>query len=201
MEIGIPYNKWDPLPVAEVVQLFAGAPLSWGLAGGYAVEQFLGTTIREHSDIDIVIYRDEQRRLQRWLTGWDLYAADPPGALRPWLADEYLPYGIHDIWSHRSGAQAWQLQIMLAEVDGNEWFSRRNHLIRGRRSDLIVAYNGIPCVRIELQLLYKARNSRPKDEQDFQACLPLLRPDARQWLRDQLHLLHPEGHAWLAFLK
>ncbi len=96
--------------------------------------------------------------------------------------------------------RAWQLQIMLNEVEGKEWFSRRNHLIRGQRSDLLVVYDGIPCVRIEVQLLYKARNPRPKDELDFQACLPLLSPEAKRWLNEHLRLLHPEGHKWLVFL-
>ena len=77
-------------------------------------------------------------------------------------------------WGHRSGIQAWQLQIMLTEVEGDEWFSRRSRLIRGQRNELIVLYHGIRCLRIEVQLLYKARNQRPKDDLDFQACLPLL---------------------------
>jgi hypothetical protein len=200
MKIDIPYDKWEPLSVAQIVQLFARAPFTWGLAGGYAVEQFVGTPIREHSDIDVVVFRDQQYYLRHWLTNWRLYAADPPGTLRPWRADEYLPYGIHDIWGHRSDTQAWQLQIMLAEIEGDEWFSRRSRLIRGQRTELLVAYHGIPCVRIEVQLLYKARNPRPKDDLDFQVCLPLLDSEAKQWLKDHLRLLHPEGHSWLTFL-
>ncbi len=149
-----------------------------------------------HDDIDVVVYRDEQLQVQRWLTGWCLYAADPPGTLRAWSADEYLPYGIHDIWGHRTDARAWQLQLMLIEVEGDEWFSRRDAAIRGHRDDLIVACNGIPCIRIEVQLLYKAKHCRPKDELDFQACLPLLSTEAKRWLKASLHRLHPEGHAW-----
>jgi hypothetical protein len=133
-----PFTAWAPLSVAEVVRLFTDAPFAWGLAGGYAVEQFLGTSIREHSDIDVAVYRDEQHRLQRRLTGWHLYAADPPGTLRQWRADE---------------------------------------------------------------LLYKARNNRPKDDLDFRACLPLLSADARQWLEHHLRLLYPEGHRWLEWLE
>jgi hypothetical protein len=200
MHVDIPDSMWRPLSVAEVVQLFAHAPFIWGLGGGYAVEQFLGTSIRTHSDIDVVVFRDEQLPLQRWLAGWRLHASDPPGTLRPWAADESLPLGIHDIWGHRVGARAWQLQIMLAEGDADEWFSRHSSLIRGERGDLIVDYHGIPCVRIEVQLLYKARNCRPKDERDFDACLPLLHPDARQWLADHVRLLYPEGHPWLPYL-
>ena len=200
MTIRFPDSQWQPLSVAEAVRLMAGAPFTWGLAGGYAVEQFVGRAMRGHADLDIIVFRDEQLQLQRWLAGWQLFAADPPGTLRPWLADEYLPLGIHDIWGYRAGASAWEMQVMLTEVDGDEWFSRRNPLIRGRREDLIVEYGGIPCVRVEVQLLYKAKGRRPKDEIDFHACLPLLTASARQWLRDNLRLAHPEGHAWIDLL-
>ncbi len=163
MNINIPYSNWQPLSRVEVIQVFANSPFPWGFAGGYAVEQFLGKSIREHSDTDIIVYRDQQLQVQRWLPDWQLYAADPPGTLRPWTDDEYLPYGIHGIWGHRRNVQAWQLQIMLTEVDRDQWFMRGNPQIRGRRDDLIVRYNGIPCIRIDVQLLYKARSCRPKD--------------------------------------
>jgi len=200
MQSVISYNRWQPLSVIEVTQLFVHAPFTWGLGGGYAVEQFLGTAIRTHGDIDIVVYRDEQLSLQHWLADWHLCAADPPGTLRSWLADESLPVGIHDIWGHCHGTHAWQMQIMLAEAEGNEWFSRRSSLIRGKRDDLIVAYHGIPCVRIEVQLLYKAKNLLPKDDLDFRACLPLLCPEAKGWLKDCLQMLYPNGHPWFASL-
>jgi hypothetical protein len=31
------------------------------------------------------------------------------------------------LWREDRGAQAWQLQIMLAEAEGDEWFSRRSY--------------------------------------------------------------------------
>lgn len=95
----IPYSSWMPLSVDAVRRLFASAPFAWGLAGGYAVEQFLGTHIRTHDDIDIIVFRDDQGQVQRWLSDWRLYAADPPGTLRLWNADEYLERGIHDVWA------------------------------------------------------------------------------------------------------
>ncbi len=200
MSIEIPYARWLPLSVEDVVVLFRNAPFQWGLAGGYAIEQFLGTSIRPHSDIDITVFRDEQLKLQRWLVNWQLYVADPPGTLRPWLEGEDLIFGIHDLWGHRTGVEAWQLQVMLTEVEGNEWFSRRSSTIRGEREALMTHYQGVPCIRPEIQLLYKAKGQRPKDEQDFQACLPVLSLQAKQWLKQSLLLLYPQRHDWLQFL-
>ncbi len=197
MNIHIPLDRWSPLSVDHVVAVLADAPFTWCLAGGYAVEQFLGVSIRQHGDIDIVVYRDQQVIMQGWLKGWTLYAADPPGALRLWHEREFLPVGIHDIWGHQNHSEAWQLQIMLAEVDNEDWFSRHNPLIRGSRKTMITLYQGIPCMRIEIQLLFKARNHRPKDDQDFYTCLPYLDMEAKAWLKDRLLILHPHGHDWL----
>jgi hypothetical protein len=200
MKSMIPISQWQPISVDEVWQIFTGAPFAWGLAGGYAMEQFLGRSIREHGDIDIVVFRDDQLKLQRWLTDWRLYAVDPPKHLRRWHADEYLAFGIHDIWCHKEGASSWQVQVMLAEVDGREWFSRRNPRVRGKREDLFATYNGISCVRVEVLLLYKSRDIRQKDTLDFQACLPFMGEEARVWLADQLSLCYPQGHGWLGSL-
>lgn len=200
MTFDIPLTSRQPLCVEDAVQLFRGAPFEWGLAGGYAIEQFVGKPIRPHGDLDVIVFRDRQHLVQQWLKDWQLYAADPPGTLRLWLTQEYLPYGIHDIWGHRINAKVWQLQIMLAEVEGDEWFSRRNPLIRGQRNDLLAVYHDIPCVRIEVQLMYKAHHRLPKDEIDFHTSLPLLQPQAKRWLKDQLKLLYPDGHPWLIHL-
>jgi Aminoglycoside-2''-adenylyltransferase len=195
-----PDEQWTPLSLTEVARIFADAAFTWGLGGGYAVEKFLGAPIRAHEDVDIVLFRDEQLPAQQHLAGWELYASDPPGVHRQWQTDEYLPFGIHDIWGYRSGAQGWEFQFMVAEVEGDQWFHRRNPQIRGRRGDLIVEYSGFPCIRVEVQLLYKSKNGRPKDELDFRACLPKLSAEAKSWLRENMKALYPDGHAWLEVL-
>ena len=193
----IPQHCWLPLSVNQVMRVFADAPFAWGLAGRYAIEQFAGKSFRDHGDIDVLVFRDDQPALQEWLDpGWLLYAADPPGSLRFWKTGEFLPLGIHDIWAHRKGTQSWQMQVMFMEVAGNRWFSRRNHAIGGGRNQLFAIYNGIPCLRVEVQLLFKSKNCRQKDDVDFQACLPKLRPEARRWLSESLETMYPNGHSW-----
>jgi hypothetical protein len=55
--------------------------------------------------------------------------------------------------------------------------------------------DGIPYLRPEIALFYKARHRRPKDEGDFDRALPRLDPAGRRWLADALDLIHP-GHGW-----
>ncbi|MCB9458317.1 MAG: amino acid transporter [Anaerolineaceae bacterium] len=193
----IPFNNWQPISLEQTIALFDGAPFTWFIAGGYAVELFLGHSIREHDDVDVVVFREDQLAAQSWLKGWRLYAADPPGTLRPWLQDEFLPFGVHDIWGHRDGKQHWEMQLMLAESEHDRWFARFDEGIGGPRNDLFTTYNDVPSIRIEVQLLYKCRRPRPKDEADFAACLPLLSDDQCQWLATYIRRLFPDGHPWL----
>ena len=51
----------------------------------------------------------------------------------------------------------------------------------------------------EVQLLFKAKTVRAKDERDFADAVPLLDDAQRQWLRDALQVAHPE-HQWLSRL-
>lgn len=146
----IPYDRWQPLTVKEVFDLFHGAPFQWAVASGYAIELFLGRSIRAHSDTDVMIFRDEQLKAQQWLHDWRLYAADPPSTLRLWNAGEYLSVGINDIWMHHVTSDAWQMQFLLSEVEGNEWVSKRSPLIRGNRDELITHYRDIPCICVEV---------------------------------------------------
>ena len=198
----IPDERWQPLSVEEGVAIFNDAPFTWYIAGGYAVELFLGESFREHEDLDIVVFRDEQLDMQHWMLArdWVLYCADPPGTLRFWNQGEYLAKGVHDIWGHEAPNDFWQLQLMIAEVEGDEWFSRHNPQIRGKRTDIITTYSDLPCIRIEVQLLYKSRGLRPKDRLDFDACLPYLSAEAKDWLIENLQHLHPQGHEWLTAL-
>lgn len=196
-----PDEQWSPLSLVEVRAIFEDAPFAWGLGGGYVIECFLGAPTRKHDDVDIVIFRDEQLKAQAYLSGWLLFAADPPGTLRPWRDGEYLPFGIHDIWAHRPGAHGWEFQFMVAEAEGGEWYHRRSPAVRGVRGDLLTEYGGFPCVRVEVQLAYKAKHNRPKDTQDFAACLPYLNDGQKAWLANSLRILYSDEHPWLEALQ
>ncbi|HEX5563842.1 MAG TPA: hypothetical protein VFX34_02680, partial [Sporosarcina sp.] len=42
----------------------------WGVAGGWAIDLFLGNQTREHSDIEIAILREDQHRMKNSLADW-----------------------------------------------------------------------------------------------------------------------------------
>lgn len=72
---------------------------------------------------------------------------------------------------------------MLDESHEDLWVSRRSLLVHRPIAELgAVSADGIPYLAPEVQLFYKAKEPRPKDEQDFAAALPLLGPARRNWL-------------------
>jgi len=194
-------SRWSPLSVDEVVEVMRGAGFFWCLAGGHAIERVVGRSYRAHDDIDIVVLRSQQLAVQRWFREWTLMAADPPGCLRRWEAGEKLTWRVHDIWAQRANAAGWEVQIMIQEDDGTSWFFRRDDRVHGRVDQLAVDVQGVPVLRPALQLLFKAKRSRAKDELDFSELLPVLTPPERQLLWEWLDLTSPNGHPWMATLE
>ncbi|GAA0273019.1 hypothetical protein GCM10010302_08270 [Streptomyces polychromogenes] len=192
---------WDPAPLREVVGLFGRAGCRWWIAGGHAIELAVGRELRPHADIDVLVLRDDQHAVQDALAGWEWWAADPPGSLRPWRRDEYLHPGVHDVWCRPEPGGPWRIQVMLDEGRGGTWVSRRDATVCRPVAGIgAVSPDGIPYLRPEIQLYYKAKRPRPKDEQDFDAVLPLLGTGQRTWLADAItHTLGP--HPWTARLR
>jgi hypothetical protein len=95
--------------------------------------------------------------------------------------------GVDVPWAFAAG---WALELFLKEKGGVG--SREHEAEAIRRTN-----DGLPYLAPEIVLLFKARWSRPKDEDDLNRVLPLLDAPARRWLRQALERVHP-GHAWIA---
>lgn len=191
---------WKPLSPQAVKRVFEDAPFPWVIAGGWAIDLFLGYQTREHDDIDVLVLRRDQRAVQRHLRGWQLLAADPPGSLRPWTTGETLDRAVHDIWGRTDGSSAWQLQLMLDQAEGADFVSRRHPCVRLPLAQACTsAPSGIPYLAPEVQLFYKAPSPRAKDEQDFSTVVPLLDQERKTWLARAISMTCPD-HAWLQSL-
>ena len=53
-------HKWAPLSPSEVFNLLENISIPWWIAGGWAIDLFIGHKIREHKDIEILIKRKDQ---------------------------------------------------------------------------------------------------------------------------------------------
>jgi hypothetical protein len=107
----------------------------------------------------------------------------------------------HQTWVREPATGLWRLDVFREPAEGGTWICRRDERIRLPYERVISrTAEGIPYARPEIVLLFKAKDARPKDEDDLTAALPQLEPDARQWLVDALEIVHP-GHRWLATLR
>jgi hypothetical protein len=197
-----PLGPWRPWTPDKAAALFAALRVSWWIAGGWAIDLFLQRQTREHEDLDILVLRRDQHAVRTLLAAWDAQAALPPPRdetwpFRPWRLDEALDEAIHDIWCRPNATQPWTFQLMINDTHGEEWLFRRLPTIRRSVATIgDMTPEGIPCLAPEIQLLYKAKGLRPKDEADFRQTLPVLNRERRVWLRDALTQAHPH-HPWL----
>ncbi len=101
-------HNWEPLSVEETVDLMSGLRVPWWIAGGWAIDLFLGRQTRTHGDTDVLIRRDDQLEVQRYLADWDLYKTQQPG-LKPWPAGDFQRRPFDDIWCRRTPESPWAL--------------------------------------------------------------------------------------------
>ncbi|MBN1582580.1 MAG: amino acid transporter [Anaerolineae bacterium] len=184
------------------MDLLSGLSVPWWMAGGRAIDLFAGYETRVHGDTDVLIRRDDQLAVQRYLSDWDLHKTKQPG-LKPWPGGEFLARPVNDIWCRRTPDSPWQLQLMLLDTEGDEWIFKRDPAIRGRIEDLgRRTPGGVPYLAPEVQLLYKAKaETIAKDQADFETALPMMDERACGWLLACLEKRFPDGHAWMDALE
>jgi hypothetical protein len=191
-------GPWSPLSVPETAAVMHGCGAPWWIGGGWAIELLVGRPTRVHSDVDVLVLRRDLASIRAHLAAWDVHAADPPGSLRPWALDETLPADVHDIFLRRTPTSPWCFQLMIDDTDGDDWLFRRDHGIRRPVSSLTgrASTASLGVLAPEIQLLYKSRGLRPRDEADFDVALPHLVDVEREWLADALTRVSPD-HPWL----
>ncbi len=193
---------WQPLSIQEISNIFSKASVDWAIAGGYALDLYLGESYRPHGDIDVIFFRTEQTAVRTLFPGWEVMASHPPGDLRPWDQQEVLPENVNNIWIRKNSSLPWCLQLMMMdEVDGS-WVYRRDPKITLPKHSIIGRFkDDVPALNPEIQLLYKSKSPRDKDELDFSKIVPKLNTNSRNWLRDSLQKCYPLGHPWLDSLR
>jgi hypothetical protein len=150
----------------------------------------------------VQILRRDQQAVRALFGAWDMQAALPPPRdetwpFQSWRLGEELDAAIHDVWCRPTPMQPWALQLMIADTQADSWQFRRTPAIKRPVAALgCVTADGIPYLAPEIQLLYKAKGLRPKDEADFTQTLPALGQERREWLRNALAKAHP-AHPWL----
>lgn len=193
---------WDAWAPEQVAARLEGVQAPWYVAGGWAIELFLGEQRREHEDLEIAVPRDEFGRFAERLEGFELFIPDgdltDPGLVWPFARAPAALDRHQQTWVREPATGRWRLDIFREPSDGETWICRLDEGIKRPYAGVIeFTDDGIPYGRPEIVLLFKAKHAdRPKDAADFTAVLPKLDPSRRTWLVDALRLVHP-GHPWL----
>jgi hypothetical protein len=81
-------------------------------------------------------------------------------------------------------------------VDGRWHFRRDARITRPVVELVAVSGSGLPIVRPEVQLLYMAGSTDPKNQHDHDLARPTLDPQAHAWLAGAIDTWRP-GHPWV----
>lgn len=188
---------WRQTSPQELAAWFAGVDVTWGIAGGWALDLWQGNVSREHSDIEIACFRADLPRLLPKLSGFEIAIAKNK-RLTPWMPDSGLPEDSFSLWLRRGGEILWDFEIVAeTERDGSWVYRREPSVQRPISSAFLITARGLPIIAPEIQLLYKCKEPRPKDVNDLRHFIPLLDTKARDWLRASVAVAHPASRPML----
>jgi hypothetical protein len=179
----------------------------WALCGGWAIDAWLGRQTRDHGDVDISVFIQDQRALFDHLAGWQLIAHDPHvtgDTSEPWDGRRLdLPGHIHGrldagegLPDRLDGQQGFSLDVQFGDRSGDDWIlSSQPRISLPLRKGVQQSPWGLPTVVPEVLLFFKALELRRRDKLDFLTLLPDLTQEQRDWLRSAISLV---GHPWLS---
>jgi hypothetical protein len=188
-------GTWKPLDLNEVARNFEGWPARWWITGGVALELHLRRSWRSHDDSDVSILREDAAALRRLLVGWDIQVA-ASGILTLWDGSgPVVRAAQNNMWCRKAQDHPWCLDVTISDGDQQCWIYRRDPTLRVAWADAVLrSEQGIPYLAPELQLLFKSKNNRTKDDGDAAEVIPALIPERQRWLRGLL----PSAHPWQA---
>jgi Aminoglycoside-2''-adenylyltransferase len=215
-----------PEEVARIGEVMSTYRPPWALAGGWAVDAWLGRVTRYHQDVDPVVF--DQPALFKHLAGWQLIGHEetkenegselwdgraliPPAHLhgrspedRGPLPERFDDAGMRVVFPE----DGFWLDIQLCERSGGDWvLNREPRVVLPLTKCIRQSAWGSPTVAPEVILFFKAtlyvgtkNHLRPHDEADFDALLPLLKDEQREWLREAVLRVYVGEHPWLGRL-
>jgi hypothetical protein len=186
------WNAWQP---AELARRLSDIGLPWCVAGGWALDLWHGAQTREHSDLEFTILRENFGDFRQAFSDLEFYTAHADVVERL-PANQNAPSEVMQFWGFDRAAECWRIDMMIEPGTNESWAYKRDPSFKRPRAEMVMrTADDIPYLNPSAVLLFKARDRRPKDQQDFERALPKLPLMERAWLKDCLDVLHP-GNEW-----
>ena len=199
-----PVDAWTPWAPADVAARLAALDLPWCVVGGWALDLFAGHQRRPHQDLEIAVPAARFQEVAARLDGCRLFVP-VDGQLHCLADDPALLERSHQTWVEGDGR--WRLDVMREPSDvgpggQHRWVCRRDASLRLPYAEVIRRDQaGVPYLRPDLVLLFKAKAVRPKDQEDFDRTVPDLSVDERTRLAEWVAKVHGMEHPWVAALR
>jgi hypothetical protein len=188
-------DAWQPWEPATFMARMPGADFPWYVAGGWAIDLFVGAPTRQHGDLEIAVASSFFGTLPPRFPELDFWVPRGEGKLARMTAAT-LAGDSHQTWAYDRAARAWRFDVFREPHDGDIWICRRDESIRRPYSDIVsFTADRIPYLNPEVVLLFKAKWARDKDRADLETAWPLMSAAQRDWFRDAVAQVHP-GHEW-----
>ena len=163
---------WETVSPIRAAGLLSSVRVPWWVAGGWALDLFLGADGRPHQDLDIGILRRDLQEVLGVLGAWEVFTAKD-GALKPLKTGTCPRHDVHSLWCRPNATAPWMLELMLDESEDDTWLFRQRHRFAG------------PCPRsfgyvhseFRISLLRFSCSTRPK------GCVNVTRPTSTERYR------------------
>ncbi|WP_297083587.1 nucleotidyltransferase domain-containing protein [uncultured Demequina sp.] len=187
-----PSGPWAPLAVEALASLLAPADARWWLAGGVALDRWVGAPIRPRENIDISTMPGDLTALLAVLPPhWSAWAPDGDEVMP--LADAPEDAAVQPVLIRDDDAGAWVLRVNIEDGAPRAWVYRRDARLQLPWDRAVLDLDGVPTGAPEVQLVWKCFSPRPVDDVDKDAVLPTLSEEARTWWERALLTVHPHS--------
>ncbi|MGY1941800.1 nucleotidyltransferase domain-containing protein [Nocardia asiatica] len=195
------WGPWARVTPADVGEVLGDIGAPWWVAGGWAIDAFTGTR-REHSDVDVAMFRADLPALRTAARGrLHIWSAGPDG-IRP-VDDRYpdVADNADQVWLRAGARSPWLIDLLLNPGQDGAWVNRRDPAMVAPLDEVTwIAADGVRYLRPELVLIYKVKQSRPKDREDLERTWPKLDDAQRTTVRTYISTHYPQ-HEWLTLLR
>lgn len=207
----------------NAVQLLEGQDFEYAICGGLAIDLFLGYESRKHGDIDILAYWKDRNTIIQYMNekGYYVYEMLGGGMVHHITDINYQLYEKRNIFCSTDDCELFHLtstedkdiyymeflhirqtrlnyiEFLFNHKEEEYFLYARNKEIKRELEKAILQVNGIPYLAPELLLLYKSTDTeRDGYQQDYELTYAKMNQEQREWLKNSLKHMYPEGHKW-----
>lgn len=182
--------------LVALLEPVGGLDIPWCVAGGWAIDLWLGRATRSRHDVDLLVARADQPAVHEHFADRTLVKVVPhpdgvvgEGSLMPWDGG-WLDLPLCQVFA--DAPDGARIEIVSGEIHGGMWRYWRNPEVELPLDRLVVTgATEVPALAPDVVLLFKAPLQRPRNEADLTAVLPDLSAGRRIWLAEAVERSHP----------